>query len=434
MANEEHLAILRQGVEVWNKWREANPDVQPDLSGADLYTAVLSRFDLCAVNLSGADLSGTFLIETHLSRANLAGANLSGARLHWADLSGANLVDANLVAAKLEEANLNEAILSGADLDSTNLKGATLRAADLRGARLLHTDLTAADLNNALFFRTLFAPSDLFQVKGLDTIVHNGPATISIKTLTHSGGNIPESFLRGCGVPESFIEYLPALIGAMEPIQFYSCFISYSTKDEEFAKRLHSRMRDHNLRVWFANEDLKGGRKLHEQIDEAIRVYDKFIIVLSPKSLRSKWVMNEVRRTRKAELANNQRKFFPIALMDYRELEAWECLDPETGTDFAVEIREYYVPDFRDWKNHDSFEKAFAQLLEGLKDVDEPPAPRTAPKIGDPAPNPSESKHRRLRILEDQQARMGVLTPPHIIMEIEDLRKELEKLDDSQQP
>ena len=60
-----------------------------------------------------------------------------------------------------------------------------------------------------------------------------------------------------------------------------------------------------------------------------------------------------------------------------------------------------------------------------MKAVDAPPAPRIEPKHSDPAPNPNESKMRRLRILEDQQARMGVLTPPHIIMEIEDLRKEL---------
>jgi len=36
MANEEHLKILRQGVEAWNKWRKANPNIQPDLGRADL--------------------------------------------------------------------------------------------------------------------------------------------------------------------------------------------------------------------------------------------------------------------------------------------------------------------------------------------------------------------------------------------------------------
>jgi hypothetical protein len=34
MINPEHLAILKQGVEIWNKWREENPDIMPDLSWA----------------------------------------------------------------------------------------------------------------------------------------------------------------------------------------------------------------------------------------------------------------------------------------------------------------------------------------------------------------------------------------------------------------
>jgi hypothetical protein len=106
--------------------------------------------------------------------------------------------------------------------------------------------------------------------------------------------------------------------------------------------------------------------------------------------------------------------------------EGVKILDPATGTDLAAEIREYYVPDFRDWKNHDSFEKAFAQLLEGLKAVDALPAPRIEAKV---SVNPNTSKQRHLKILEDQQARMGVLTPPHIIMEIEDLRHEIGKLE-----
>src|SRR5437879_2021227 len=44
------------------------------------------------------------------------------------------------------------------------------------------------------------------------------------------------AFLRGCGLPETFLEYIPSLLS--NPIQFYSCFISYSTTDQEFADRL----------------------------------------------------------------------------------------------------------------------------------------------------------------------------------------------------
>ena len=55
IANEEHLKILKQGVEAWNKWREKNPQITPDLSKADLYKA----------NLSGVqDLTAKQLITT----------------------------------------------------------------------------------------------------------------------------------------------------------------------------------------------------------------------------------------------------------------------------------------------------------------------------------------------------------------------------------
>jgi hypothetical protein len=41
MANNEHVALLKQGVDAWNKWRDENPDIPPDLSGADLSNAKL---------------------------------------------------------------------------------------------------------------------------------------------------------------------------------------------------------------------------------------------------------------------------------------------------------------------------------------------------------------------------------------------------------
>jgi hypothetical protein len=409
MANTEHLAILHQGVKTWNAWRKAHPNLMPDLQGVDLNHSRLSHADLSNVQFDNAFLRG-------------------------ADLHEATLYQTEFFGAQLPEANLANANLRGAKFHGTNLFGADLRGAHLYRVDFIETTLHHAKFNAAFCTTTTFSRVDLSKVMGLSEIVHGGPSHVDFLTLLKSRGSIPEIFLRGCGIPESFIEYLPSLIGALEPIQFYSCFISYSTKYEEFANRLHSKMREHNLRVWIANEDLKGGHKLREQIDEAIRVYDKTIIVLSPESLRSKWVMNEVRRTRRAELANNQRKFFPIALMDYRELEDWECIDPETGTDLAAEIREYYIPDFRAWKNHDSFERAFAQLLEGLKAVDEPPAPRIEPKIT-PKHTPQEPVKmiarlkQRLAILEEQAALYGIDVRPHILIEIQELREEITRLE-----
>jgi uncharacterized protein YjbI with pentapeptide repeats len=61
MADEEHFALLKKGVAAWNAWRKENPDIHPDLRGADLIAASLSRAnlfgaDLIEANLSGADL------------------------------------------------------------------------------------------------------------------------------------------------------------------------------------------------------------------------------------------------------------------------------------------------------------------------------------------------------------------------------------------
>ena len=59
---------------------------------------------------------------------------------------------------------------------------------------------------------------------------------------------------------------------------------------------------------------------------------------------------------------------FTIALVPYRGIQQWQCLDPHTGEDLAGEIRQYFLPDdFSNWKDHDSFERAFAALLRDLR-------------------------------------------------------------------
>jgi hypothetical protein len=158
---------------------------------------------------------------------------------------------------------------------------------------------------------------------------------------------------------------LPSLLS--EAFQFYSCFISYSTKDQEFADRLHADLQNKGVRCWFAPHDIKGGRKIHEQIDEAIRAYERLLLILSPASMNSEWVKTEIAKARKREKQENRRMLFPVRLVDYTTLQDWECFDTDLGKDSAREIREYYVPDFSNWKDHESYKTEFAKLLRDLK-------------------------------------------------------------------
>lgn len=92
-------------------------------------------------------------------------------------------------------------------------------------------DLSGADLRRAELSFAKLDDADLSGAKGLETVLHCAPSDVSIYTIYKSRGRIPEEFLRHCGVPESFIVQIPALVAALEPIQFYSCFISYSSQD-----------------------------------------------------------------------------------------------------------------------------------------------------------------------------------------------------------
>ena len=315
MANPEQLQSLKQGPLAWNLWRHRNKIVTPDLSGA---------------NLSGAILASTsLLIVTDLREADLRAANLKETNLREADLRAANLTGALLV--------------------GTNLTGA---------------NLAGADLSHAMLSETVFSDTNLTAVEGLKTCDHIGPSTLDHRTLAKSGP-LPLVFLRGCGLPEALIEYLPSLLG--ETIQFYSCFISYSSADEAFCRRLHARLQDAGLRVWFAPHNIHGGQKIHEQIDDAIRVYDKLLLVLSAHSMQSPWVEFEIRRARRREVAEQRRLLFPVRLVDYEAIKTWQCFDADTAKDLATEIREYYIPDFTAWKDHDAFEAAVAGLLRDLK-------------------------------------------------------------------
>ena len=154
MANEEHLSVLRQGVEAWNEWKANNPEIRPNLSFANgkritIRGAKLSGVDLSRTNLSRADLSKADLIGAKLNEANLSEAYLSEADLIGADLNSADLSSADLIGANLIGANLNKAYLSGADLTKANLSGADLVGAKLIGAKLSGANLSGAKLIGA---------------------------------------------------------------------------------------------------------------------------------------------------------------------------------------------------------------------------------------------------------------------------------------------
>jgi hypothetical protein len=112
-------------------------------------------------------------------------------------------------------------------------------------------------------------------------------------------------------------------------------------------------------------EDAKWGKTLMRSIDEAVRIYDKLIVICSEQSLNAPAVIREMERALQKEddLARQAKEaevLFPIRLDDYL-FNGWQYYR-------KADVTAKNVGDFRQWKDHDSYQKAFKRLLRDLKD------------------------------------------------------------------
>jgi hypothetical protein len=372
MANQEHLEILKQGVDVWNQWRENNPWIIPDLWGVDLSDAQIPKINFQGVNLVDADFSNADLTQANFISANIRKGNFTKANLSRSVFQGAKLDNANFTKAyaqnavftkaHLYEACFTEANLSGSDfteanMERTKLDGTNLTKTNLFGVNFTQALLYRVNLTNATIGNTVFANAKLYWVTGLKSLSHKTSSSISIDTILMFRGDIPDIFLRGCGLPDEFIEYIPSL--TRKGIKYYSCFISYSHKDDDFAKRLHNDLQAKGVRCWFAPHDMKIGDKIRPTIDDSIRLHDKLLLILSEHSVESDWVEHEVEHALDLERERKKTSLFPVKIDD-------TIMESTTGWAGNVK-RQRHIGDFTQWKQHDAYQAAFDRLLRDLK-------------------------------------------------------------------
>ncbi len=356
MANQDHIRHLMEGSEHWNRWRSENPAIIPDLDEADLKGCDLSNVNLIGANLASADLSWDedqirnedgdteeiYHFPTDLTNANLSGAFLRGANLTMADFTNANL----------QGANLSSTVLNGTNFINADLNSVDLSFARFESTKLINTNLTAATV-----YWTTFTHIDFRTIKGLEAIYHDGPSTISIDSIYLSQGQIPAAFLRGVGIPDQLITYIRSLV--QTPIEYHSCFISYSSKDENFAERLYNDLQSSGIRCWFAREDMKTGDRILSHIEESIRLHEKLLLVLSEHSIQSEWVGREVELALAKEARTHLTVLFPIRLDDaiQRALSDWPAFIQNS----------LQIADFSRWREEGAYQAAFQRILDDLK-------------------------------------------------------------------
>jgi hypothetical protein len=312
MAVQRHLNKLNEGVTAWNKWREQNPEILPDLGNATLRGKTLSGIDFRRTNLDNADLSNT---------------NLCSAFLNWASLC------------------------------RTNLSGTKLRNASLSRASFKETILQRTNFYKASLLETAFLNVDLKETINLERAVHLGPSTIGIDTIQRSRGKIPEAFLIGAGVSEQLFASFQSL--GNKPFNYYTCFISYSSHDQHFVEILYRDLRKEGVLCWYAPASLKAGDKFPKEITEAVQSREKLLVVLSKSSPRSDWVKKEVDLARQKEGKGKREVLLPISL---------DSAIKNSTIDWAAAVRKRrHITSFENWDHSAHYQKMLNDLLNDLR-------------------------------------------------------------------
>lgn len=318
---------------------------------------------------------------------------LAGINLRDANLRDATFVDVpewvwaeeGLLKTDPTDLILNRADLTQADLRDVNFSGQGGTRVFLYGAILDGTSLAGADLSGALMRSTVLADLDLREVKGLEKIHHSGPSHVTTGTLSKSEGGIPTAFLRGCGLSDWEIEmtklycadrtageitdliYRLSFARGTRAIQFYSCFISYSHTDKQFARRVYDHLQKRGVRCWLDEKQLRPGHDIYEEIDRGIQLRDKVLLCCSKQSLTSWWVDSEIGATLEKEQRLTKQQGRKVLAIIPLNLDGY-LFSSEWHSGYQHQIRRRVAADFTGWdiapeKFESEMEKVIAALV-----------------------------------------------------------------------
>ena len=375
---------------------DAFADGRRDFSGTSWTNVSFGQASLVECNLERAVFDGCILALADFSRSNLRESrfhkcnaircsfqecDLTDADFEPSALAEADFFKADLTRANLSNCNAGESFLMQAKLVETKLSltvftGAVFGATTIKNVHLLTTELS--DIQHALPSYIDGATidnvrDDLLTARLLGQATEEaGRSKIGVDKLAEIERQINKimagirQFLLRAGSSKDDLERIDAVTPSLAE-DFASVFISYSSRDEEFARYLYNQLTLYGISVWFAPNSMRGGKKIHEQVERAIGDQDKLILVLSDASLKSNWVSTEIITAFSREERQAPQVFYPIRIVEFDTIRAWTLFDADSGLDIAKRVREYYIPDFSEWENPLNIAEQLSRLVEDLR-------------------------------------------------------------------
>ena len=181
-------------------------------------------------------------------------------------------------------------------------------------------------------------------------------ANVSVLVLTRVSGVLD--------VPPATLFSNEPLSSAAVPIGYASVFISYGGPDEAIARRIYEDLTFGGVRCFFFPVTATPGIRLHRTMTEAIRQYDRVVLLCSTAALRRPGVSNEIEQVlaREAEEGGTER-IIPVALDDCLWSDA-----PAAHHGVIAQIRQRVIADFRRaLGDEDAWDREFDRILDALR-------------------------------------------------------------------
>ena len=405
MAISDHIAVIQNGKDAVQAWRVQHPNIQLDLSGASLENLDLRNMNLEYADLSGCNLSKANLQDINLAHAtlkhadisnatfsranlefavldhavlsdtNLTHANLSHTSLYRADLLRCDLIDVdftqtNLGRADLTASNLARSRLSGANLYRTNLTMANLSYANLTGANLIYANLSRSNLHETDFSDTTcgyttWTNCNLTTTLGLESVHHAAPSDIDLGTHAFSlespdAGHlqIARDFFRQSGGSDDAFGRITTLLNTTPSI-FQNCYLLHAEIDRDFALQLSHDLNHNGAKCWLFSEIHSLSEDVEFHLENALRAYDKIIVICSLEGLHDRTVLRQVAHVIQPETMIQEHpksSIFAVTRDDYLMTEWTNTLKPL--------LLDGYIADFRSSSNYG---REISRLAHALK-------------------------------------------------------------------
>jgi CRP-like cAMP-binding protein len=167
-----------------------------------------------------------------------------------------------------------------------------------------------------------------------------------------------EAFRQVIRSSPQFLDNIMKLIDRYEQnhrkLQHAMIFVSYSRKDQEFAKRLikdlKQQIKEDGIRVWFDQLDILPGKDWDESIEEALHKTTAMLLILSDNSVKSKNVKSEWHYC-----VEEGKVIIPIVI--------------EKDCDIPFRLKTYHYIDLAGYANEKDYQEGLERITQTVRDV-----------------------------------------------------------------